>query len=149
MVRCTDNQDVICYRRKVLADAKQNHWTGGVFVSGKGIARKWWPATFCRDASSATKQMEVQVCACASTKPCFQLCILQRSSSNISILTSQWLNLQLRVNQHSGSEAQEEPPSLHRTVLLDQNHAIFTLPSAAAAAYTIAAAKVSYKALSL
>ena len=62
MVRCMDNNIVNHCRRKVLVDTKQNYWAGGVFTSGKGVVRKWWPATFRRGASSATKQIEVQVC---------------------------------------------------------------------------------------
>lgn len=51
--------------------------------------------------------------------------------------------MQLRVSQNSSTEDHEAHPGLHRSILLEQNHAIFTIPSSATATYTIAAAKVA------
>ncbi|KAK9817357.1 hypothetical protein WJX74_001404 [Apatococcus lobatus] len=98
------------FRREVLAGREQSNWIGGIFISAKGIDRKWWPARFGRDASSATRQMEVQ----------------------------------LRVSEPPSRQDKAAHPGLHRTILLEQNHCIFTTPSSNAAAYTIATADVPH-----
>ena len=43
---------------------KQDSWVGGIFVSVKGVSRKWWPARFQQDAKSRHQdldQTEVEV----------------------------------------------------------------------------------------